>query len=120
MVSEPEKWVEDFAKAGAGMFTFHIEAVRSTDLAIALIKNIKKNGMKCGIAVKPKTEIATVLDILNSHRAYVDMILIMTVEPGFGGQKFMSDMMPKVRELRDKYPGLDMMPKVRELRDKYP
>jgi len=106
MVSEPSKWVEDLARAGAGMYTFHIEAVPSEARAVSLIKKIKNAGMRCGIAIKPNTKIASVLDILKSYRAYVDMILIMTVEPGFGGQKFMADMMAKVKDLRAQYSDL--------------
>jgi ribulose-phosphate 3-epimerase len=101
MVSEPEKWVKDFSKAGASGFTFHIEATRD---AGALIKAIHDVGMKAGISVKPKTPISDVLPYCND----ADMILIMTVEPGFGGQSFMADMMPKVKELRSKFPNLDI------------
>ncbi|ORY06829.1 Ribulose-phosphate 3-epimerase [Basidiobolus meristosporus CBS 931.73] len=101
MVSHPEQWVEDFANAGADMFTFHIEATQD---APALIESVRKTGMKVGIALKPKTPASAVLDLADK----VDMILVMTVEPGFGGQSFMADMMPKVQEIRQKYPNLDI------------
>lgn len=101
MVSNPEKWVDDFAEAGATTFTFHIEATADAD---ALIDRIVAKGMKPAIAVKPKTPVDTVLPYLD--RLY--MVLIMTVEPGFGGQSFMADMMPKVRALRAARPELNI------------
>ncbi|KAJ3091100.1 hypothetical protein HK102_001686 [Quaeritorhiza haematococci] len=101
MVTNPEQWVDDFAKAGASLFTFHIEATKD---APGLIDRIHKLGMKAGVAVKPKTSVECVFPICDK----VDQVLIMTVEPGFGGQKFMEDMMPKVRTLREKYPELDI------------
>ena len=71
------------------MYCFHIEATNEPE---ALIEKIKKAGMKVGIAVKPKTPIETVYPLVDK----IDMCLVMTVEPGFGGQKFMTDCMPKV------------------------
>ena len=93
MVSEPEKWVNDMADAGADQFTFHIEA---TNKPVALIRTVKKNGMKCGVALKPNTPASAVAPYAHD----VDTVLVMTVEPGFGGQSFMTNMMPKVAELR--------------------
>lgn len=101
MVSHPEKWVEDFAKAGASLYCFHIEA---TENPSALIDQIHAAGMKAGVAVKPKTPISTVKDL--GHK--MDMCLVMTVEPGFGGQRFMAECMPKVKELRSWFPDLDI------------
>jgi ribulose-phosphate 3-epimerase len=100
-VSEPHLWVQDMKEAGAQMFTFHIEATKEPQV---LIKKIKDAGMKVGIALKPKTPASAVFDFARQ----VDLVLVMTVEPGFGGQKFMADMMPKVKELRAKYPNLDI------------
>jgi len=97
MVSKPEFWVPVYAKAGASGFTFHIEA---TEDPASLISSIKSHGMKVGIALKPKTPASTVEKFGDS----VDLLLVMTVEPGFGGQKFMVDMMPKVKELRRRFP----------------
>ncbi|RIA95324.1 ribulose-phosphate 3-epimerase [Glomus cerebriforme] len=101
MVSKPEKWVDDFAKAGASLYCFHIEATNEPE---ALIEQIKKAGMKVGVAVKPKTPIETVYPLVDR----IDMCLVMTVEPGFGGQKFMANCMPKVKALREKFPELDI------------
>ncbi|XP_073236227.1 ribulose-phosphate 3-epimerase-like [Porites lutea] len=101
MVANPEKWVDDMADAGADQYTFHIEA---TDRPLELIHQIKKAGMKVGVGVKPNTPVESVLPLVD----LVDMVLIMTVEPGFGGQKFMADMMPKVKHLRTKYKILDI------------
>ncbi|KAI9231552.1 MAG: Ribulose-phosphate 3 epimerase family-domain-containing protein, partial [Podila humilis] len=72
--------------------------------ASALIDQIHAAGMKAGVAVKPKTPISTVMDLGDK----MDMCLVMTVEPGFGGQRFMAECMPKVAELRARYPNLDI------------
>ncbi|RKP26984.1 Ribulose-phosphate 3-epimerase-like protein [Syncephalis pseudoplumigaleata] len=101
MVSEPEKWVNDFARAGASMYTFHIEAAED---AGALIRRIKDLGMRAGIAVKP----ATPIEAVYPFAAQLDQVLVMTVEPGFGGQRFMPHCMPKVEALRARYPSLDI------------
>ncbi|EAX88315.1 hypothetical protein TVAG_158280 [Trichomonas vaginalis G3] len=101
MVEYPEQYIEPMAKAGADQFTFHIEATKD---ASALIDAIHAKKMKAGISVKPKTPIESIYPYLDK----VDMILVMTVEPGFGGQSFMADMMPKVSALRKKCPQLDI------------
>ncbi|ORX46183.1 hypothetical protein BCR36DRAFT_332124 [Piromyces finnis] len=102
MVSEPEKWVDDFADAGADMFTFHIEA--SIDNTGLLIEKIKKAGMKVGIAIKPKTPVEWVLPYADK----IDMVLVMTVEPGFGGQSLIESCLLKCKTLREKYPNLNI------------
>ena len=102
MVAKPEQWVDDFAKAGASQYTFHYEA---TDDAAALVAAIKKTGMRAGVALKPGTPLDdAVLALVPS----IDLLLIMTVEPGFGGQSFMPDMMDKVKAARAKFPDLDI------------
>eukprot|EP00163_Fabomonas_tropica_P002496 TRINITY_DN1190_c0_g1_i2.p1 TRINITY_DN1190_c0_g1~~TRINITY_DN1190_c0_g1_i2.p1 ORF type:complete len:186 (+),score=43.91 TRINITY_DN1190_c0_g1_i2:457-1014(+) len=101
MVSNPQQWVEDFAKAGASQFTFHIEANGD---AKETIKMIKEHGMKAGIAVKPGTSVDIVIELA----AELDMVLIMTVEPGFGGQSFMPEPLAKVKALRARYPELNI------------
>uniref|UniRef100_T1ISQ6 Origin recognition complex subunit 4 n=1 Tax=Strigamia maritima TaxID=126957 RepID=T1ISQ6_STRMM len=101
MVSNPDKWIEPMADAGANMYTFHIEAANDVK---GLIRKIKEAGMKVGIGLKPATNVHTVVPYISD----VDMILIMTVEPGFGGQSFLSDMLPKVQYLRQHYKELDI------------
>ena len=93
MVSEPRKWIKDFQQAGANGYTIHIEAVEENDI-VDVLKEIKEAGMQVGVAIKPKTEIEKVKNLIS--QGLIDMVLIMTVEPGFGGQSFMGDMMPKV------------------------
>ncbi|XP_063789132.1 ribulose-phosphate 3-epimerase-like isoform X3 [Pseudophryne corroboree] len=88
MVAKPEQWVKPMAAAGANQYTFHLEA---TDNPGALIKDIRESGMKVGLGIKPNTTV----EYLALWANQIDMALVMTVEPGFGGQKFMEDMMPK-------------------------
>jgi ribulose-phosphate 3-epimerase len=104
MVTNPEKWVNDMAIAGATYFTFHVEIDKSEDEKRQLIQDIKSHGMKVGLAIKPKTPVESVFPFIE----LLDLVLVMTVEPGFGGQKFMMDMMPKVQTLRQLYPSLDI------------
>ena len=93
MVNQPENMLEWFAKAGADYITVHIEAVADLDKAIDKIHSF---GVKAGVAIKPKTY----PDISDAIMDKLDIILIMTVEPGFGGQKFMEDMLPKIKKVR--------------------
>ncbi|CAO4371923.1 unnamed protein product [Caenorhabditis nigoni] len=103
MVSNPGQWVDPMAKAGASQFTFHYEAVDGGDVAVGeLIEKIRKSGMKVGLSVKPGTSVEHIL----KHAEHIDNALIMTVEPGFGGQKFMENMMEKVRAIRTAHPSL--------------
>jgi len=105
MVSRPSEWVMEIAKAGGSRYTFHIEALETDDHdLVGLIKLIRDSGMKVGIALKPGTGI----EVLSEVVAAVDMVLVMTVEPGFGGQSFMPNMMPKVLKLRNQHPSLDI------------
>ena len=93
MISEPLKYVEPFAKAGTDIYDFHIES--ESDPA-ATIAAIHANGMKAGIALKPGTPAEAVFPFLSD----IEMVLVMTVEPGFGGQSFMEDQLPKIRAVR--------------------
>ena len=93
MISEPLKYIDDFADAGADIITFHIE---SDSDPWETINKIKSKGIKAGLVVKPKTPAKEVFPYLKD----IDMVLVMTVEPGFGGQSFMADMMPKLAEIR--------------------
>ncbi|CAN4124442.1 unnamed protein product [Withania somnifera] len=105
MVTNPLDYVEPLGKAGASGFTFHVEASR--DNWQELIQRIKSKGMKPGVSLKPGTTIEEVYPLLDGENS-VELVLVMTVEPGFGGQKFMPEMMDKVRTLRKKYPSLDI------------
>ncbi len=95
MIDRPVRYVEQFCDAGADIVTCHVEADTEENILSALNK-IHAKGKKAGVVVKPKTPASAVLPFIDR----VEMILVMTVEPGFGGQKFMADMMPKVQEIR--------------------
>ena len=95
MIDRPIRYVEHFCKAGADYLTIHVESDTRENTKAALEK-IRSLGVKPGIVVKPKTSAEEIAEFL----PLVDMVLVMTVEPGFGGQKFMADMMPKVKQLR--------------------
>ncbi|CAM8978804.1 unnamed protein product [Rhodiola kirilowii] len=105
MVTNPLDYVDPLGKAGASGFTFHIEV--SKDNWQELIHSIKSKGMRPGVALKPGTPIEEVFPLVEDENP-VEMVLVMTVEPGFGGQKFMPSMMDKVCVLRKKYPMLDI------------
>ena len=93
MISPVDKYIEQFANAGADIITFHPEATKNTAETIKLIRKFKK---KVGISLKPKSEISLIRDYLDK----IDLVLIMSVEPGFGGQKFMPEVLPKLKELK--------------------
>eukprot|EP00850_Spirogloea_muscicola_P009484 SM000053S17441 [mRNA] locus=s53:381109:382676:- [translate_table: standard] len=105
MVTNPRDYVEPLAAAGASSFTFHLEAVQ--DDWRELVTAIHTAGMKAAVAIKPGTPVDDVYPLAEAEEP-VDMILVMTVEPGFGGQKFMPKMMAKVERLRERYPHLDI------------
>lgn len=92
MIVEPERYVEAFRNAGADIINFHVEATEDPD---GTLDKIKSMGAKTGITIKPDTPVSRIVSYLEK----VDMVLIMTVEPGFGGQKFMTEKMSKVKEL---------------------
>ena len=95
MIVQPERYVDQFCDAGADLVTCHVEADTPEKIHLALDK-IHAKGKKAGVVVKPKTPASAVLPFISE----CDIILVMTVEPGFGGQKFMADMMPKVKKIR--------------------
>jgi len=101
MVDKPEKWISDMASSGADQFTFHLE---STEIPDECVRRIKESGMKVGIAIKPCTDVQLLVPFVKD----IDMALVMTVEPGKGGQSFMPDMMSKVKFLRENFPLLDI------------
>ena len=96
MIDTPIRYVDEFCKAGADYLTIHVESDTPENIDATLDKIIA-NGVKPGIVVKPKTPAEAVLPYL--HKC--DLVLVMTVEPGFGGQKFMADMMPKLKALKE-------------------
>uniref|UniRef100_A0A7N2KY93 Ribulose-phosphate 3-epimerase n=2 Tax=Quercus lobata TaxID=97700 RepID=A0A7N2KY93_QUELO len=105
MVTNPLDYVDPMGKAGASGFTFHVEV--SKENWQELVQKIKAKGMRPGVALKPGTPIEEVYPLVEGEYP-VEMVLVMTVEPGFGGQKFMPETMEKVRVLRKKYPSLDI------------
>jgi ribulose-phosphate 3-epimerase len=94
MIDDPDRWAPMYAEAGAKSVTFHIEAAHDPR---SLARNLRALGVRAGMALKPGTAFAPYADLLPE----LDMVLVMTVEPGFGGQSFMTDQMPKVREVRE-------------------
>ena len=94
MIEQVDKYVKDFADAGADIITFHPEATSDTGQTIKLIKKFNK---KVGISLKPKSDISLVKNYLEQ----IDLVLIMSVEPGFAGQKFMPEVLPKLKKLKE-------------------
>ena len=92
-IEKPERYVDEFADCGADMLTIHYEACEDLQ---GTLRRIREKGMKCGVALKPGTSNAVLSDVLDQ----VDMILLMTVEPGFGGQSYLPASTEKIRELR--------------------
>ena len=97
MIENPEKYIEPFAKAGADLITFHIEACKNEEHVRKVIKLIKNFGKKIGLSVKPNTDIKEVFPYLED----LDLVLIMTVEPGFGGQEFIHECALKIPVLKE-------------------
>jgi len=93
MVTNPQDLIEDFAKAGADLFTIHVETAPHLH---RLLQTIKERGLKAGVALNPSTPLTTIEEVLGD----VDMVLLMTVNPGFGGQKFIPSMLDKITRLR--------------------
>lgn len=98
MIDDPVRYVDQFAKAGSDLITFHIEAC---DSPLDTIKRIRANGKKAGVSIKPGTDVSALDSVLDK----VDLVLIMTVEPGFGGQSFMEDMVPKIGRIKKRFNG---------------
>ena len=95
MITKPHRYVQQFCEAGADLVVFHVEADEPQDLLLA-IETVRSCGKKVGLAVKPQTPAEVVFPYL----PMLDLVLVMTVEPGFGGQKFMADMLPKIHKIR--------------------
>jgi ribulose-phosphate 3-epimerase len=94
MIDDPDRWAPGYAEAGAANVTFHVEAAAD---AVATARAIRQAGALAGLSVKPGTPLEPYLDVLREF----DTLLVMTVEPGFGGQEFMSEVLPKVRLARE-------------------
>ena len=94
MIENPEKYVEAFAKAGSDLITIHAEACNDIK---PLIEQIKKSGCKAGISINPETPVDTIKDVIQ----HVDLVLVMSVHPGFGGQSFIEDIVPKIKQVKD-------------------
>lgn len=94
MIEDPDRWAPAYAEAGAGSVTFHAEAAQAP---IRLARGLRAQGVRAGLAVKPSTGVEPYLELL----AEFDMIMVMTVEPGFGGQPFLDACLPKVRTVRE-------------------
>lgn len=94
MIEEPVRYIEDFKKSGADLLTVHIEACENLG---STIKKIKDSGMKAGIAINPETEAEKIIPYIKD----ADLILVMSVHPGFGGQKFINDVLTKVELIRN-------------------
>ena len=95
MIENPDKYIDAFADAGSDLITFHYEA--TLDRTPDVIKKIKAKGIKAGLSIKPKTPVSAIKDYIS----LTDLILIMTVEPGFSGQKFMEDCAVKIKQVKD-------------------
>ena len=103
MITKPHSYVERFCDSGADLVVFHVEADEPQDI-LAAIETVRRCGKKVGLAIKPKTPAEVVFPYLTM----LDLVLVMTVEPGFGGQKFMADMLPKIQSLRAAIDGQAM------------
>lgn len=93
MIEDPDRWAPGYAEAGAGSVTFHVEAATAP---IKLARDIRAHGARAGLGLRPATPVEPYADLLPEF----DMLLIMTVEPGFGGQKFLDVVVPKIRRAR--------------------
>ncbi len=100
MISEPLKYIDSFIQAGANIVTLHIETIKEKDF-IAAAKRLRQQGVKIAVSLNPETEAGAV----ESVSKFSDMVLVMTVQPGFGGQKFMAEVLPKISRIRSFYPG---------------
>jgi ribulose-phosphate 3-epimerase len=98
MIEDPDRWAPAYAEAGAGSVTFHAEAAGAP---VRLARELRRHGARAGVAVKPATPLAGLLDLLPE----IDMLLVMTVDPGFGGQAFLDVCLPKIREARGAIAG---------------
>lgn len=104
MISDPCAFIDDFLDAGADIITVHFECSDKPAFLYEAIKKIKARGKRVGVSLKPHTPPEAVFQFLD----IIDMVLVMTVEPGFGGQEFMNDMLPKIAKIREKNQNIDI------------
>ena len=104
MISDPCAFIDDFLDAGADIITVHFECSDNPAFLYEAIKKIKARGKRVGVSLKPHTPTEAVFQFLD----IIDMVLVMTVEPGFGGQGFMNDMLPKIAKIREKNQNIDI------------
>lgn len=100
MIDRPERYIEQFIKAGSDYVTVHAEATQNP---AEVLRGIKAKGAKAGVSLKPGTKAGEIFELL----PLCDIVLVMTVEPGFGGQTFMAEMLPKIREIREELDRID-------------
>lgn len=101
MIEDPDRWAPQYAEAGAGSVTIHVEAAKAP---IRTLRTIRAAGARAGLGINPATPVEPYEDLLGE----IDMLLLMTVEPGFGGQKFLDVVLPKVRRAREMIKGRDL------------
>ncbi len=101
MIEDPDRWAPAYAEAGAGSVTFHVEAAAAP---VRLARDLRAAGARAGMALKPATPVEPYLDLLGE----IDMLLVMTVEPGFGGQSFLDVVLPKLRRCAEAIRGRDL------------
>ena len=101
MIEDPDRWAPAYVDIGASLVTFHVEAAADP---VQTARAIRANGGKAGLALKPGTPLTPYTDILREF----DLVLVMTVEPGFGGQRFLAEMLPKIREARQAIANQDL------------
>ena len=101
MIQDPDRWAPAYAEAGAGSVTFHLEAAHAP---VRLAREIRSQGARAGVGLKPATPVDSLVDLVDE----IDMILIMSVEPGFGGQSFLDLAVPKIRRARELIGGADI------------
>lgn len=94
MIENPEKYIDAFAKAGSDLITIHVEACKNMK---KIIDMIKKSGCKAGVSINPETPVDAIKEVIQ----HVDLVLIMSVHPGFGGQSFIEDVLPKIKQVRE-------------------
>jgi ribulose-phosphate 3-epimerase len=108
MVADPKQWIHQLHQSGANLVTFHIEACPDIEYVVATAREIVRLGMKAGLAIKPKTPVDQCLEVFGSYPGLFALLLVMSVEPGFGGQKFDPSVLPKCTIARNRFPELDI------------